>query len=374
MTDSDDLVLNGDEVESLLRAGIAIAPTGNDPLIVGNHLKGIKARSGASAKDAWAMALTREIEEPLLFVKPEILSALGKRKYFVIPDRLAAALATVRRGHELVLITTGMIDLIAAQIEDAYVQALLPEEAGQVTLDGFRDDMPLPEIFANLTFLFRLRAHRYAEPLPSVAELLTGEPSEHAARAVRGAITFTLLHELGHHECGHIDNGAIRMTYYETLINEDLTKHQLQEAEADQFALDAVVDEAVPVATYWMQQALSFFASLELVTGLHASNHPLALNRTAVSVRQRLRTDYCYGKKRHETDLAQLKARFGATATQSSPESNRLIQSERVALERMLENVVKALAEFGIDAECMLTPEHHNWLERMDGPHPISDP
>ena len=229
------------------------------------------------------------LQVQLAMLKPEVRQMLEAQPIFVVEFDRCLAFSEVDQQHgSSIVLSTGMIDLLAATIYDLYVQAEIPAALDHVLIET-AENLPVSTLFPNLTLLLRYRYLRYGEKLPAFSSPLSVAALTMCRDSIHGALLFLVLHELGHIVHGHHQGDAMpRHLPFGSVIEEDINDYQRQEIEADQFALDALIEPARPLGNFWMTQSLNFFSSLELITGKRQTSHPLALNRAAHANRERL--------------------------------------------------------------------------------------
>jgi hypothetical protein len=110
--------------------------------------------------------------------------------------------------------------------------------------------------------------------------------------AFMGGAWWTLLHELGHFELGHMTRaaGSARPSIRgELVLAQALSPFQLEEFAADDFAFDSLGSDGKKLAYGWASHALAPSMMLETLTASQGSaTHPLCINRLD---RARMRSD-----------------------------------------------------------------------------------
>ncbi len=278
--------LNSKNLASRIRK---LAPLAIDEAVVDQLLSDLQAnkdRVGSESPDV--QALKNSLNLNLQFLKPEARVSLDKDvDLYVLPYRPCIAFSQIcdKTDRGQIVISQGMIDLVTASIYDATIQEIIPETLHSTPVGSLKK--PLLLLLNTCTALLRYRFYRFAEPLPDFHRIpLPYQAQLNCHASVPGALTFLLLHELGHIQLGHLEGSEARMSHYDMAFAQQLSDYQLQEAEADEFALDSLRDEAQILGPYWMAQALAFFVTLELLSGHVDSAHPLAINRHHVTERR----------------------------------------------------------------------------------------
>lgn len=343
--------LNGEVLAGRIRQ---LGPLAVDKDVVEALLSDLKTnRDGLSSKSRDVRALLNLLGPSLKFVKTSRReSLLEGTELFVLPYRPCLAFSEVcdETGRGRIVISRGMIDLIAASIYDASMQSAIPVRLHTMAV-GQRKQ-PLLLVLNACTALLRYRFYRFAEPLPEFYQTLSPEALGNCRVSVPGALTFLLLHELGHIELGHLERDEVRMSHYDMAFEQRLSDYQLQEAEADEFALDALQDKAQVLGPYWMSQALAFFVTLELISGYEDADHPLAINRHHRAERRRHGVPELAPNPPVANELAR---RFSEIVQFGPPgKEHPLLETPRADIIVALLEVVRVLKENCIDLTALL--------------------
>lgn len=224
-------------------------------------------------------ALFDIVSEPLALVRPEIRQALGECEVYVLPFPLCIAYSTRRDNRRIIVVGSGLLDLIETTAYSAHVIGSLPPEA-----DTYYPIPALPDLtLANLlnTLVMLLLHHYFTSEgdLPNIRGLATPTMARQARISSAGGVAFILLHELAHLEHHLGDSPTALNAPIGTAIEESLTPQQRQEHEADQIALGYLEPQWKEVGHFYMHSAFDFFTRLELVSGEFQQTHPLTLNR-----------------------------------------------------------------------------------------------
>ncbi len=329
-----------------------LAPLAVDDAVVDQLIKNFKAdQQDVFSESHDVLALLELLGPSLKFVKSEHrISLLENTDLFVLPYKPCVAFSQLcdDTGRPQIVISRGMIDLIAASIYDPLIQTMIPANLHSMPV-GQRKQ-PLLLVCNACTALLRYRFYRHSDPLPEFYRVLSPDALGDCKVSVPGALSFLLLHELGHIELGHIKEDELRMSHYDMAFEQQLSDYQLQEAEADNFALDALMEEAQFLGTYWMSQALAFFVTLELMSGYEDSGHPLAINRHHTAERRRLGVPELAPNPPVANELAQ---RFAEIVQLGPPGKDYpLLETPRADILVAFIEVIRVLKENGVD----LTP------------------
>jgi len=328
-----------------------IAPLGIDEQHIEAMIDDIKMRGIRSDTDT-AKRLHALIEPNLVLLKPERRALLLDTPVFVLPYKLCLSCVRLdKNGEGEVIITEGMIDLVAASIQEAALQHVIPAPLQEIPVGG--TGQPLLTMLNMTTALLRYRFYRYAEALPDFSRVLLPEHSQQADISLRGALTFILLHELGHLQLDHIRTGEARLSHYDMVYEQRLGAYQFMEIEADEYAIGSLSEEAQDIGTYWMSQALSFFVTLELLSGYEEADHPLAINRQHAAERKRAGVRQLVP---HPPVAVELAAHFRDTVSGNIPcRKPSILDAPREEIELAMREIIYMLRSHGVDLSSLLT-------------------
>lgn len=357
--------LHVDQLTSGLRQGRPIAPFSIDLDQLDKHVERAIAENLALDSDSLeTVQLFDHFKEQLEFLVPERKSELMRCEVYVLPFPLCIAYAHELSGRRIIVISEGLIDLVANTICSSLAVSLLPKELDTCYLLEYRKDMPASHLFANALFLLQLHFYRFCSPLPNPGALLTPELREQSKAAVNGALLFILLHELGHHALGHLDNDEVRPMRYGLVIQEALSVEQRQEMDADMFALDCLLEPARLLGTYWRENAVNFFVQMELVSGRHSGfEHPTAINRAYHSDALRAEVGRNHGVSPRPRFFAEIASRFADTRQASGGGENAFINTSREGCLRILDEIDAVLAAFDREISPIWTTPAQSWLK-----------
>lgn len=308
------------------------------------------------SKALWTM-----IDQPLEFVRKDRLQQLNDCDIYVLPLPLCFAFAEATNEAERIVVGQGLVDLIAHTVFASYLQSKIPSKWNSFHLLKYRRDMNLPALLATNLFLHQQHFYCHNYPLPDITSIISPEEKLEGQIGIGGAVTFILLHELGHHRLGHLDNEAVRPQHFTNLVNETLNPIQQQEYEADQFALESLLEPARVIGTYWQRNAAAFFTELELVSGERSEEHPLSINRSHYSAN--LRKKYLGENEDilQQKNLHELGTRFLATEEQTNKNNNQLINTPHESCRTVLKDIVQILSK-DLDISPLLSAEQNSWL------------
>jgi len=359
-------ILSTEQLVHGLKNGRPITPFSIQSDIIEAYVKIIQTQRMVLQTDSpQAKQLAMHIREPLDFVSQKRKRELAQCDIYVLPFPLCMAYAEESKERPVIVIASGLIDLVANSIFAANLQSLLPTELDHFYMPQLRKDMPASHLFANALFLMHLQFYRFCKPLPNIHAFMTPKMFEESKMAINGALVFTLLHELGHHKLHHFEaTSNLRPMHYQFAVKEDLSVFQHQEMEADNFALNSLIEQAKIIGTYWHQNAVSFFSQMELVSGSDSDeHHPMAINRSFYS--DSLRKDW---GREHEvvprpTFFKNTADRYLATKQSKSEVINALIQTPRENCLDILKEINHVLLDFDMDLKPLWSKPSPNWLE-----------
>lgn len=216
-----------------------------------------------------------------LFFVEEKAQALRDCTVYVVPLPLCAAYSSPANP---IVIGSGLLNVIAACGYWAYNSELLPVE-----LDAIKPLQRFPGVSARqavplLLFALIYRHYQFGEPLPDFRAWNKTESREALDQKVRhsvaGAAAFILLHELGHLALMHHDpETPVHPADIPLAVQESLSDYQLQEFEADDFAMTSLKPEYQKLHFAWINMALNFHLQRETMLGERGCRHPVNINR-----------------------------------------------------------------------------------------------
>lgn len=128
--------------------------------------------------------------------------------------------------------------------------------------------------------LLMQRFYFNGEPLPNFYSIISGKLDNLIVHGIRGAVCYLLLHELAHFQLNHFNlgSGKIRSAFGDLIVEQELSKFQLQEFEADVYTFNCLKDEYRGVNYSWASCALNPFLNLDMFND-ESITHPLTVNR-----------------------------------------------------------------------------------------------
>ncbi|CAA0099505.1 Uncharacterised protein [Halioglobus japonicus] len=231
------------------------------------------------SEDPALTALFDIVSEPLALVRPESRQALGECEVYVLPFPLCTAYSTRRDDRRIIIVGSGLLDLIETTAYSAHVIGALPHAADTCYPISALPDQTLANLFNTLVMTLLHHYFTGEGGLPNMKGLATPAMAHEARISSAGGIAFILLHELAHLE-HHFGDAPIALDLSAgAAIEESLTPQQRQEHEADQIALDYLEPQWQDVGHFYLHSAFDFFTRLDLLSGQFQKTHPLTLNR-----------------------------------------------------------------------------------------------
>lgn len=265
-----------------LRHGRMISPMMLDEYLIENALDIVREQQMSVSTDTKDVSSIREILSGQIdFLKLEIKSGIQNSNIFVLPLPHCIAFTDYIDDKNCICLSQGLIDLVAAVLHMPQILPMLPDH---IKDEQLLREMTVSECLVNALFILLLRFYRFGEPLPNIRAVLPEDVLPDIDLSISGAIAFIILHEYAHAALGHLEDDAPQSSVnvqITPIIQEEFNRYQKEELEADQFALNSLLSEAVELGGLWRKQALTFFSWLELITGHHSSeSHPAAINRS----------------------------------------------------------------------------------------------
>lgn len=322
----------------------------------------MEARQTLDSDSPLTRRLFARLDEQLGFLSAERRAALARHEVYVLPSPLCVAFSHEMAGRDIIVIAEGLMNLIANSIWSSNLQALLPSQLDEAYFLSFRHDMPLSHIVTNALFLMDLHYYRYGTPQLNLRPLIPDEIARQSEDAIAGALVFILMHELGHHELGHLDD-HVRPMRYDFVLEEDLNAEQQQEMEADTYALESLIEPARVLGSYWHGAAINFFMQMELVSGSRFDTaHPASLNRAFYSDSRRSETGQAHDVAPRPAFYEELAAKFRASGLYLRGGTNPFLKTSREGCLRLLAEANEVLAPFGVDISPVWQTQPEGWL------------
>ncbi len=312
------------------------------------------------------LALLKKLDDQIFFLNDDRKALVTTTDIFVLPYSpcIAYSAPASNSVDAHIVISSGFIDLVAFTIANAIFLDKLPAELSDYYLLGQRKDMPLLSLMSNISFLLSLHYYRDAAPLPNPFTFLSATDLDQASDAINGALLFTILHEIGHIQLNH-HAGTVRPAAFELVLSEDASIRKKQEFEADQFAVKSMLNrpEAKIISKYWLSQSLSFFSGLELISGVRADDHPMAINRVYQAVSNAKSGSIEHHTLLDQTIHAERARRFLDTEKSLIRGSIELIRTPRIACMNILDEVNRFLElQYRMDISPYWQTSYPSWV------------
>ncbi|MEW8071626.1 MAG: hypothetical protein AB2801_09785 [Candidatus Thiodiazotropha endolucinida] len=273
-------MIHAGELIEDLSACLKLAPYGIPESVINRQIKNLQhSHLNPSSAMTATHSLAALVQDKLRFINQEKVEELLRCEIYVVPLPLCVAYSKPKPKSDSIILGNGLLNLICACGYWAFFVESLPESLDkhypleQFPRTSVRDAVPV--------FLFSLlyRHYCYGEPLPDMSRLIPNKIHEKVRHAIAGAATFILIHELGHLRLGHLDNKNIRSMNVQLVVDEALSTYQLQELEADEYVLNAILPEYRPLHSLWVNMALNFHIQSEILLSHKSSEHPISVNR-----------------------------------------------------------------------------------------------
>lgn len=216
---------------------------------------------------------------PLALVSSTARARLQACEIYLLPYPVCTAYSTRMGERRLIVVSSGLLDLIETTTCSAHVIGSLPEATRHLFPVSELVGMSLADIVNQMLFVLLFRLAFQDGYRPNIQALATAQMIHDARVSAAGATAFVLLHELAHLELHHHTTQTAPAIDIASSIPEPLSPAQRQEHEADQTAIAYLEPQWREFGHYWRNCAFDFFVRLELMSGAFTKTHPLALNR-----------------------------------------------------------------------------------------------
>lgn len=355
--------ISTDELVFGIQNGQPVSAYPIDQKVIDRHIKLIQQKKlRLDSESAHARALKILSEEATLFVLPEVKALLAECEIYVLPLPICIAYCEVIEGKNRIVIASGILDLISHSLFLAHFGNVVPDKYEAYFLLKFPKKLPLADLLTNALFLLEYRFYSLGEPLPDLKPYIDDNQLAAIRTSMSGAVAFILLHELGHLQLGHVTRNTVRPVTIQPAIPERLNTMQQQELEADQFVTDCLYDQAKPLATYWQHQAVAFYSQLELLSGMRSEDHPLAINRSAISDSVRGEIGKEFGLESNPGHFETLRERFLATEAETREGRNFIVETTREGCMKVIDEVANVLEQDDISIGDLANSCHPSWI------------
>ena len=267
----------------------------------------------------------------------------------------------------------GLLVVMQTTLEMSYAITNLPDELDSVYPQS---DFPTVSALGWLSVLFARLIHGYAargEPAPNFAALLNGTRNTEIHYGLIGGLWVTILHELGHHACGHV-SAKHPVTQADTeddlLVHEDLTRYQRCEIEADRYAFDALTTIGQVMHMSWINTALGAQMLFDSLLTIRTDTHPLSVNRLSRFLSDYAPTPAGIAPEKMTAHLKQHARIFKTTEEEhkkleSTLTSPLIAGLDRHQVEGLINSLAPTFAHWDIDIRRVLQPPTQSWREYL---------
>ncbi len=307
--------------------------------------------------DESVIELQKLIAQPMEIVIPERKRAFRQCELYVLPFPTSVAWSQMLGNRQIIVIGRGMIQLIEHCTYSAYVIGHLPPEAQQIHPINTLPDLSLSDILNYFIFLLLYRFYRYAEPLPDLYEMISPDMHEHAQISISGSLAFVLLHEFAHLALGHHDQDEVIPFDVHKVVPEVISADKQKEIEADQFALNCIIEEYREFGHFWMKSAFDFYVRMEIISGQFTKSHPLALNRI-FEMNANVPGQWGYhDPTTSATHAEKLAGTFAQRQQENQPPDEGFLALSREACLNILKQAEQACRDIGLDISPLFTAQ-----------------
>jgi hypothetical protein len=240
------------------------------------------AHSGIDADSASesSRSLQQLVHKQRSVLTPVAQSRLDSVFLFGLDTLLCDAIPKRYRSHKCILVHVGLLQLLRYYTDLQLAMVLLKDEKAEIDVGGEPVQIGLAASLAGHAIL--VAALDSSHQLISLSPLLGEVARQRSDYGYGAAALFLVLHELAHHELGHLDAGykSERMAM-EPRIHESIDPMRQMEVEADAFALQCFAPEIRAPVISSVMFAFGPFAFLEVFRGPMDAHHPLTVNRLA---------------------------------------------------------------------------------------------
>lgn len=214
---------------------------------------------------------------------PSALKLLEETPVAVLSTDVCLAVATRVRTVEMVIVSSGLLDLITASLEMVLAIDGLPESLKNACV---HPDFSGIETAGLVGVWMASLLHRFqedGEELPSFGHLVQEERARTVESSVAGARAWLVFHELGHIRLKHGSMSAKpnEDALIRPVVPEGVSDEKLKEQDADDFARLRFLPERQSEVLAWANIAMNHLVSFEPLTTDRPGAHPLATNRVA---------------------------------------------------------------------------------------------
>lgn len=275
---------------------------------------------------------------------PEAQAQLAQCRVFVVP---LAFCGVYSESPDTIVVGSGLVDYISAYLYWGALAHGMPESLSEVYDPAF-PKTPVRDVVPLLLFGLLYRYIGYGEPFPNYRAVLDDEIDEQVQHSLAGAMTFVLLHELGHLVLNHHadSSGPVRMVDLPFQVPENLSSYKLQELEADDFVRESMIEGYRPIHALWLNTALGPHFMMETLLSQRGVDHPVCVNRL---VHAQASANDAVDRAAYLEHLKNSTQRYQSIEAKNSAlrQSDQLALLERFSREQLLEQLTRLNRYFG---------------------------
>ena len=358
----------------------SLTPYSVSPARIQRCIDDIRRRQLCLEEDKDLLALTDLVEEPLKLVQFEQRQALGECEIYVLPLPLCEAYSQRLGERKIIVIGSGLIDLLESVSYSAQIIGSLPAASQDLYPLQELPELSLSDLLNQFVFVLLFRFYHDGEPLPNLIDICSATQRHNARISFAGGLAAVLLHELGHLSLEHhnkstqIEHGFKQGASPQSKLGDDAatsavpeasTFSKQQEYDADQFILDSLEAAFEEIGHFFIKSAFDFFVRLETVAGQFHELHPLALNRI-YHMNQQI-PEHCefHDPVESQKTYRSLGQAFQSTRRILPPEDNHLLNIKRNTALLILSAIHQPLLEQGLDIQPLLEDEAPGWRDNL---------
>ena len=357
-------MLTTDDLVEGIQQGLPVGPVSISPTVIERQISLIREkRLQLEPFDDLFDQFHGLIAGPLEIVRPSVIDALHDAEIYILPLPLCMAWSQRRDERRIIVIGSGLIDLVISTGYSARFSAsLAPQVAGLEPLDQL-PGCSLAYLLDLALFSLLRDYFQKGASLPNFRDVATPNLHKDVHIASAGGLLAVLLHELGHLELGHSADSAVRGLDLTHLIDEEISPRKQQELDADQYAVRAIEHGLQEFGKFWLNIAFDFFTRLDVNQCQFSVDHPLTLNRVAQGNELEVVRLGFYDSAARRTHLAKLAASFSAAGETANREDS-VYEVDAKVWFILLAKLQPLLMAGGLDIATLLKGPGEPWYER----------
>lgn len=346
----------------------ALAPRQLPEPVIRRSIERIRRRQlELNIDDENMIAVSELVAEPLKIVSFETHQALGLCEIYILPFSVCTAYSYPIDNRNIIVIGSGMIDLMEATSYSAHVIGRLPEQCDYIYPIESLPDSNLHDLVNQFVFLLLFQFFHNGDPLPNIKALATPTMIKDARISFAGGMAFLLLHEYAHLDLGHHQNRQTSSLSIDHIVTENLSAPQQQEHEADQHAIAYIEADYREIGHFWANSTFDFFTRMELLSGQFNQSHPLALNRIYHLNSTLSDNQHYYNPAERQTIAARLAQSFDTAHQSDALNNTQFFDINRATTLAILDQINPYLIDVGgPDLSPLWLSEAPNWRQNLD--------